>query len=115
MDRRAVEDAHESPWRTSMSGDQRRADPARPAGLHRKTPLALIVIDYLQLMTEAKGTNRNEQLSNVTRGLKLLARELGSGALHCRNCPGRLRTAATSVRYTRPAGFRRPSNRTRTW
>jgi len=34
------------------------------------------VIDYLQLMAEAKGDNRNEQLSNVTRGLKLLAREL---------------------------------------
>ena len=37
--------------------------------------LSLIVIDYLQLM-RGEGSNRNEEIGGVTRGLKLLAREL---------------------------------------
>ncbi|MDD3481814.1 replicative DNA helicase [Azovibrio restrictus] len=37
--------------------------------------LDLIVIDYLQLM-RGEGSTRNEEMSSVTRGLKLLAREL---------------------------------------
>ncbi len=37
--------------------------------------LDLIIIDYIQLM-EAQGQSRNEQVSTITRGLKLLAREL---------------------------------------
>lgn len=39
------------------------------------TPLRLVVIDYLQLM-RGSGNNRNEELGDITRGLKLLAREL---------------------------------------
>lgn len=37
--------------------------------------LDLIVIDYLQLM-RGEGGNRNEEIGGITRGLKLLAREL---------------------------------------
>lgn len=37
--------------------------------------LSLIVIDYLQLM-RGEGSNRNEEIGGITRGLKLLAREL---------------------------------------
>lgn len=37
--------------------------------------VGLVVIDYLQLMS-AKGENRYSELSNITRSLKLLAREL---------------------------------------
>ena len=37
--------------------------------------LDLIVIDYLQLM-RGDGNNRNEEIGGITRGLKLLAREL---------------------------------------
>ncbi|GAA2007969.1 replicative DNA helicase [Nocardioides kribbensis] len=41
--------------------------------------LALIVVDYLQLMqTSGRGTNRSEQLGEISRGLKLLARETGA-------------------------------------
>lgn len=40
--------------------------------------LALVVIDYLQLM-QAEGNNRNEELSEITRRLKLMAKNL--------NCP----------------------------
>lgn len=37
--------------------------------------LDLIVVDYLQLM-RGEGNNRNEEIGGITRGLKLLAREL---------------------------------------
>ena len=42
----------------------------------RKTGLALVVIDYLQLM-RGDGNTRNEELGDITRQLKLLARDLG--------------------------------------
>lgn len=38
--------------------------------------LDLLVIDYLQLM-DGEGGNRTEQISSISRGCKLLARELG--------------------------------------
>lgn len=38
--------------------------------------LDLLVIDYLQLM-DGEGGNRTEQISSISRGAKLLARELG--------------------------------------
>lgn len=41
----------------------------------KHTKLDLIVIDYLQLM-RGEGGNRNEEIGGITRGLKLLAREL---------------------------------------
>lgn len=48
---------------------------ARARRQKRKGGLGLIVIDYLQLMT-GNGNNRNEELSGITRGLKLMARDL---------------------------------------
>lgn len=43
--------------------------------LHRKTPLSLIVVDYLQLAT-ARADNREREVSKVSAGLKALAKEL---------------------------------------
>lgn len=43
---------------------------------HAKTPLGLIVVDYLQLM-ETSGNNRAQGLGDVTRALKLMAGEIG--------------------------------------
>ena len=43
--------------------------------IKRERRLSLIVIDYLQLM-RGEGGNRNEEIGGITRGLKLLAREL---------------------------------------
>lgn len=42
-------------------------------------PLKLVVIDYLQIMNTAqiRGSNREQAVSELTRGLKRLARELG--------------------------------------
>lgn len=47
----------------------------RARRVKRKFGLALVVVDYLQLM-DADGDNRNEQVSTITRGLKLMANEL---------------------------------------
>ncbi len=43
----------------------------------RQPALGLVVVDYLQLMlTDAKHDNRNLEIAAISRGLKLLAREL---------------------------------------
>lgn len=43
-----------------------------------KTPLGLIIVDYLQLMSASgyRGDNRVQEVSDISRGLKLMAREL---------------------------------------
>jgi replicative DNA helicase len=41
--------------------------------------MGLVLIDYLQLMDSGEGQNRVQELSTITRRLKMLAREL--------NCP----------------------------
>lgn len=38
--------------------------------------LALVVVDYIQLMSADTRENRNQEVSQITRGLKLLAKEL---------------------------------------
>ncbi len=38
--------------------------------------LDLVLIDYMQLMTGARAENRQQEISNISRGLKALAREL---------------------------------------
>lgn len=43
---------------------------------HRKTPLALIVVDYLQL-ARAKAESRVMEITMISQGLKALAKELG--------------------------------------
>lgn len=55
--------------------DSLRAGVLRAAA---KNPPALLMIDYLQLL-EGVGENRTQQVGSISRGLKLLAREL--------NCP----------------------------
>ncbi len=51
----------------------------RARRIARKHGLSLIVIDYLQLMTSAggrKNDNRVQEISEITRGLKMIAKEL---------------------------------------
>ncbi len=45
---------------------------------HHESPLGLIIVDYLQLMqaTGNHGGNRVQEVSEISRGLKLIAREL---------------------------------------
>jgi replicative DNA helicase len=52
---------------------------AKARRLHAKSPLGLIIVDYLQLMRHEGGrdASRVEQVGQFSRGLKILARELG--------------------------------------
>ncbi len=45
--------------------------------LKRKTGLSLVVVDYLQLMQSTNRENRQQEISEITRNMKNLARELG--------------------------------------
>lgn len=49
---------------------------AQARRLKREEGLGLIVVDYLQLMTGMTSENRNQEVSEITRGLKKLALEL---------------------------------------
>ena len=50
---------------------------AKARRLHNRAELGLIVVDYLQLMRpEDPGVGRVEQIGQISRGLKILAREL---------------------------------------
>jgi replicative DNA helicase len=50
---------------------------AKTRRLHSRNPLGLVVVDYLQLMRpEDSNVNRVEQIGQISRGLKILAREL---------------------------------------
>src|SRR5687768_16358099 len=50
---------------------------AKARRLHAKQPLGLIIVDYLQLLrADGRIENRVEQVSQMSRGLKVLAREL---------------------------------------
>lgn len=51
---------------------------AKARRLHAREPLGLIIVDYLQLMRPEDTTvSRVEQIGQMSRGLKVLARELG--------------------------------------
>jgi len=58
---------------SALSVDQIRS---RARRAHRRTPLACIVVDYLQLMS-GRGDNREQEIALISRSLKNLARELG--------------------------------------
>lgn len=57
-----------------LSVDQMRA---RARRVKRKHGLDLVVVDYIQLMSGNSRENRNVEVSEISRGLKLMARELG--------------------------------------
>ena len=50
---------------------------AKARRLHQQAPLGLIIIDYLQLLrADARVESRVQQVGEMSRGLKILAREL---------------------------------------
>ncbi|MFI7644148.1 replicative DNA helicase [Nonomuraea sp. NPDC049400] len=48
---------------------------SRLRGMARTAPARLVVVDYLQLMATGKAENRQQQVADLSRGLKLIARE----------------------------------------
>jgi replicative DNA helicase len=49
---------------------------AKARRLKRSQDIQLVIIDYLQLLTPPRGENRQVQVSEISRGVKSLAREL---------------------------------------
>ncbi|NVO33493.1 replicative DNA helicase [Hymenobacter lapidiphilus] len=50
---------------------------AKAAKMHAESPLDFIVVDYLQLMSgNGTGGNREQEISQISRGLKMIAKEL---------------------------------------
>ena len=92
---------------------------ARARRLKRQRGLDLLVVDYLQLLSGSPpraGENRVQEVTEITTGLKALAKEL-DGADHravAALAPGRepRRQAAAALR---PARIRARSSRTPTW
>jgi replicative DNA helicase len=54
---------------------------ARCRRLHRRHPLGLVVVDYIGLLDSDRRENRNLEVSEITRKLKRLAKELGCPVL----------------------------------
>ena len=76
--RRAADRLHGAPLYIDDTADlgvmELRAKARR---LHAREPLGLVIVDYLQLMRPEPGADsRVEQVGQISRGLKLLAREL---------------------------------------
>lgn len=44
---------------------------------HKKTPLKLVIVDYLQIVSASKEGLRSEEVAKVTKQLKILAKTLG--------------------------------------
>jgi replicative DNA helicase len=49
---------------------------AKARRIRAETDLSMIIVDYLQLMRGTEGDNRQEEVSQITRSLKALAKEL---------------------------------------
>lgn len=49
---------------------------AKARTLQAESGLDLVIVDYIQLMSGSRGNNRNEEVSGISRGLKLMAKSL---------------------------------------
>ena len=76
--------------------------------------LGLVIVDYLQLVPSSSRENRNQQVSELSRGLKLMAGGSACRFLSCRNYPVRPRHGSITDRNSVTSGTQAKSNRTRT-
>ena len=81
--------------------------PEMKAKLRRLKDVDLVIIDYLQLMSGTKKTdNRVQEISEITRNLKIMAKELNVPAgnlvpaVPCHGKAGRRSAAAYVIRLT---------------
>jgi replicative DNA helicase len=49
---------------------------AKARRIAQREPIGIIIVDYLQLISSTSRVDRHQQISEISRGLKLLAREL---------------------------------------
>ena len=85
------------------------------AKLRRVKNLGLIVIDYLQLCRARKKTdNRVNEVADISRSLKLMAKEFGVPVICCAQPPEVRKTRRQASAAFRPARLRCYRGRTRT-
>ena len=96
---------------TSAAGPARQGAPPDRLGGRP----GLIIIDYIQLMRpEDPRQNRVEQVGQISRGLKILARELDVPSSRCRSSRAHPSSARTSARSSRTSASPGTSSRTPT-
>jgi len=76
--------------------------------------LDMIVIDYLQLMRGRNPENRQQEISEISRSLKALAKELDVPVVASRSCHGRWRAVRARSRSSLTCANRARSSRTPT-
>ncbi|MDX6682688.1 MAG: replicative helicase [Solirubrobacteraceae bacterium] len=76
---------------------------AKARRLHQQQPLGLIIIDYLQLMRpDGRVESRVQQVGEMSRGLKILARELDVPVIALSQLSRAVETRGTSIDSKRP-------------
>jgi replicative DNA helicase len=76
---------------------------AKARRLHQQNPLGLIIIDYLQLMRpDGRVESRVQQVGEMSRGLKILARELNVPVIALSQLSRAVETRGQSVDSKRP-------------
>ena len=76
---------------------------AKARRLHQQQPLGLIIIDYLQLMRpDGRVESRVQQVGEMSRGLKILARELHVPVIALSQLSRAVETRATTLESKRP-------------
>ena len=76
---------------------------AKARRLHQQQPLGLIIIDYLQLMRpDGRVESRVQQVGEMSRGLKILARELNVPVIALSQLSRAVETRGQSIESKRP-------------
>ena len=76
---------------------------AKARRLHQQQPLGLIIIDYLQLMRpDGRVESRVQQVGEMSRGLKILARELNVPVIALSQLSRAVETRGQSIDSKRP-------------
>jgi replicative DNA helicase len=76
---------------------------AKARRLHQQSPLGLIIIDYLQLMRpDSRVESRVQQVGEMSRGLKILARELHVPVIALSQLSRAVETRATTIESKKP-------------
>jgi replicative DNA helicase len=90
---------------------------ARARRLKRQRGLDLLVVDYLQLLSGSsrRRDNRVQELTEITTGLKALAKELNVPIMALSQLSRQVESATTSARSSRTCANPARSSRTPTW
>ena len=102
---------------SSLSPIEMRAKCRRLKSRLHGRELGLIVVDYLQLMRSSnkRVENRNQEIGEIARALKQIAREFHVPCWCCRSCRAPSNGARTSDRCFLTCATAAPSRRRRMW